>query len=182
MHGVWDLLPDYVRTADEGALEAFLSAAQTPVAAPVTRWLDAAADQVDPQRCPADALPWLARLVGVDIGGLDDEQARWLLSRRGATAAGSTQGLRDAVGATLTGDRGISLVWSGIWTLTILIAPSVVADPALTLDTAQRNTPAGVKVDIQPSTPVTLADLAASYATLADLAATGKTLDQLRFG
>jgi hypothetical protein len=179
---VWRLLPGYVRDADDGTLQDFLAAAETPVATMVGRWLDTLVDQVDPRSCTADTLPWLARLVGADIDGLDTEQARWLLSRRGATADGSDQGIRDAVGATLTGDRTVTLVWSGLWSLTILVPPAGILDSGSTLDAARRNTPAGVDVDITPATAVTLADLAATYPTLAGIAATGKTLDQLRFG
>lgn len=178
----WRLLPGYVRDADDGTLREFLAAAEAPVVTQVGRWLDTVADQVDPRSCPVGLLPWLARMVGADISGLDTDQARWLLARRGSTAAGSEQGIRDAVGATLAGDRKVTLVRAGLWSLTILIDPDDITDPGLTLDAAQRATPAGMAVDIQPTTPTTLADLASHYATLATLASTGKTLDQLRFG
>ena len=137
---------------------------------------------VDPAYCPAAWLPWLARLLGADITGLTDEQARWYLARRGRSAVGSDQGMKDAVAATLTGSRTVTITTPSVWELTVTVDTAEVVDIAVTLAVAQRNKPAGVDLTVTSSSLVTLADLDADYATLAAIAATGKTLDQLRFG
>lgn len=186
------LLPDYMRAADtSGDLAAFLDAAWTAGMGPSVEFLTAAdpddgvgdtSHPVDPEFCPAAWLPWLARLMGADIEGLSDEQARWYLSRNGRSPVGSDQGIRTAVQATLTGTRAVSLTKPSTWELTITVDGAEVADPALTLAVAERSVPAGVEVTVTSSTVVTLEDLRLAYSALADITATGKTLDQLRFG
>ena len=196
--GPFRLVPDHIRHADaSGDLEAFLTAAWAGGVGPALSFLTAAdpdvvplgpagtartSHPVDPAYCPAAWLPWLARLLGADITGLTDEQARWYLARRGRSAVGSDQGMKDAVAATLTGSRTVTITTPSVWEMTVTVDTAEVVDIAVTLAVAQRNKPAGVDLTVTSSSPVTLADLDADYATLAAIAATGKTLDQLRFG
>lgn len=188
MSRVLRLLPDHVRTADDGTLANFLGGAEDALALPLRLLADATRDAdglvriIDPEYAPASALPWVAALLGADISGLSDADARWYLARRGRSAVGSRQGIRDAVGATLTGTRFVSLTRPSLWEMTVTVKLDEVVDVSLTLDVAQRNAPAGVVLTVVSDTPVTLADLAATYTDLADIAATGKTLDELRFG
>ena len=186
------LLPDYMRAADmSGDLTAFLDAAWTAGVGSAVEFLTAAdpddgvgdtAHPVDPEFCPAAWLPWLARLMGADIEGLNDEQARWYLSRNGRAPVGSDLGITTAAQATLTGTRAVSLSKPSTWELTITVDGSEVTDVSLTLAVAERSVPAGVEVTVTPSSLVTLEDLRLAYSTLADITATGKNLDQLRFG
>ena len=190
--GPFRLVPDHMRDADTtGDLEAFLTAAWAGGVGPSLSFLAAAdpddgvagtSHPVDPAYCPAAWLPWLARVLGADITGLTDEQARWYLSRRGRAAVGSDQGMKDAVAATLTGTRAVTITTPSVWEMTVTVDTAEVVDIAVTLAVALRNKPAGVDLTVTSSSLVTLADLDASYATLAAIAATGKTLDQLRFG
>ena len=183
MSTILRLLPDHVRDADPGDLAAFLSGAQAALS-PQTAFLDAAerAEPVNPATCPAAWLPWLAFLLGADISGLTDESARWYLAHPDRSAHGTDKGVRAAVGATLTGTRTVTIVHTGMWTMTVTVATAEVVDVALTVAVAQRSAHAGVEVTVAPDSPVTLADLNAGYADLAAIYATSKTLDQLRFG
>lgn len=137
---------------------------------------------VDPAYSPAAWLPWLARLMGADITGLTDEQARWYLARRGRSAVGSEQGIKDAVAATLSGARAVTITTPSTWEMTITVDAAEVLDSAVTLAVARRNKPSGVRLTVTTSTLVTLADIDAGYTDLAEITSTGKTLDQLRFG
>lgn len=181
------LLPDHIRDADDGTLQAWLAGAEQALSAELV-WLAACdpdddppvVQPVHPDHCPAAWLDWLAWLRGKDVRGLTDEQARWRLSCTGRT--GSDQGITDAIGSTLTGTRYVRLDHPADWQITATVATTDVVDVAVTLAVAQRHTPAGVNITVSPEDPVTLADLDAAYASLAAIYATGKTLDQMRFG
>lgn len=185
------LLPDHVRDADTShQLEAFLNGVEDALG-PELWFLDAAdphtgvpgvSQPVHPDYTPAGWLPWLASLIGADIRGLSDEQARWYLSRRGRTAVGSTAGIKDAVAATLTGTRYVRVDRPSLWTMTVTVATDEIVDVVVTTQAAQRSKPAGVNITLAPLEPVSLAELDAAYASLAAMYATGKNLDQLRFG
>lgn len=185
------LLADYIRDADTtGQLALFLDAAEQALA-PQQAFLDAAdpdtglagiVQPADPAYCPAAWLPMLAWMLGGDIRGLTDEQARWYLSRVGDAPPGSLRGVAVAVAATLTGDKYVRVEAPSMWAMSVTVAIDEAPDIALTTLVAQRTKPAGVNLTVNPADPVTLADLAVSYASLAAVTATGKTLDQLRFG
>lgn len=184
------LLADHIRDADLGQLGSFLESAEQALA-PQKAFLDAAdpdtgvggiSQPVDPAYAPSGWLPMLAWMLGGDIRGLTDEQARWYLSRIGDAPPGSRQGVAVAVAATLTGARYVAVDCPSMWTMTVSISVDEAPDIGLTTLVAQRTKPAGVNLTVTPSDPVTLADLAVSYASLAAITATGKTLDQLRFG
>ena len=177
------LLPDYVRNADAGDLEAYLRGAEGALRRESVYLEEAATGrQVDPATAPPSWLPWLARILGANVDGLSEEQARYYLGHRGRAAVGSDAGLIAAIAATLTGDRYVKLERTGPWEITVTLAASEVPDIGLTAEVAQRKSPAGVRVILAPADLVTLADLKAGYGTLADITATGKTLDNLRFG
>lgn len=177
------LLPDYVRNADAGDLEAYLRGAEGALRRESVYLEEAATGrQVDPDYAPGSWLPWLARVLGANVDGLSEEQARYYLSHRGRSAVGSDAGLVAAIGATLTGSRYVKVEHTGPWEITVTLIASEVPDIGLTTEIAQRKSPAGARVVLNPTDPVTLADLKASYGTLADITATGKTLDNLRFG
>jgi hypothetical protein len=188
--------------ADKKALE-FLAAADPDVGPLPVLWDDAAVTwldslwtwgggtdpdvaktswPVDPAYCPEAWLPWLARLLGADITGLNTEQARWYLARRGRSAVGSDQGIKDAVGATLSGSRLVVISKPSTWEMTLTLISTEVTDAALTLAVALRAKPTGVELTVTTDDPATYADLAADYTDYAEITATGKTYDQLRFG
>lgn len=190
MSAVYRLLPDHLTRDDtEGRLRSFLEGAQDALTVE-TAFLDAASGRtvdglcqpVDPAVAPGGWLPWLARLLGADITGLTEEQARWYLPRRARAAKGSTEGLLDAVAATLTGTRYVRVDRPSLWEVTVTVATLDIVDITVTQEVAQRHTPAGAQLTVAPTEPVTLAQIDAAYADLAGITATGKTLDQLRFG
>ena len=186
------LLPDHMRNADaSGDLESFMGAVWAGAFGPALEFLAAAdpddgvgdtSHPVDPAYCPESWLPWLARLLGADISGLNTEQARWYLGRRGRSAVGSDQGIRDAVGATLAGTRQVTISKPSTWEMTLTLISTEVTDAAVTLAVALRAKPTGVELTVTTDDPATYADLAADYTDYAEIAATGKTYDQLRFG
>lgn len=189
---LFDLLPDYVRDADDGTLRSWLTAVGD-ANAPVEAFINASdpdtsvsgtSEPVNPAACPAGWLGWLGWLTGVDVGGLSVSQARWLLSQSGAQAHGSAGSMRLAVQATLTGTRFCQVtthVGGDPWAMGVQVLSSEVADSALTLAVALREKPAGVVLTLSSSAPVTYDDVDAGYADYAALAATGKTYDEVRF-
>lgn len=180
---IWRLLPDHVRNADPGTLQAFLAGAED-VLAPERAFLTAASSgrPVDPDTTSPAWLPWLARLLGADITGLTETQARWYLARRARSAKGSTAGIIDAVAATLTGTRYVRVDYPSLWAVTVTVATADIIDITITQAVAARHTPAGATLTLAPTAPVTLAQIDAAYASLAGITATGKTLEQIRFG
>lgn len=188
---VYRLLADYIRAADvTGQLAGFLEAAERALQ-PEKAMLDAcdpdrgvpgAVQPVDPEYAATGWLPTLAWILGGDIRGLTDAQARWYLSRIGAAPPGSAIGVAVAVAATMTGDRYVRVDTPSTWTMTVTVATQEILDIDLTTLVAQRTKPAGVHLTLSPADPVTLAELNASYPSLAAITASGKTLDQLRFG
>jgi hypothetical protein len=179
----WRLLPDHIRAADDGTLEALIDGVEDALR-PELLFLDAAGagQPVDPATTPTEWLPWLARLLGADIAGLTDAQARWYLARRARSAKGSMAGIADAVAATLIGTRYVRVDRASLWALTVTVATEDIVDITVTQAAAERHTPAGATLTLTPTTPVTLAQIDATYASLAGITATGKTLNQLRFG
>lgn len=185
------LLADYIRDADTtGDLEAFIDGAEAALG-PEIRFLDAAdpdtgttgvSEPVHPDYCPAAWLPWLARLLGADIRGLTEAQARWYLTRHSAAKVGSDAGLALAVAASLKNTRYVAVTHPSLWEITVTISNDDLVDIALTTAVATRNKPAGTRLTLNPLDPVTLAELDTAYSSLAAVYATGKTLDQLRFG
>lgn len=188
MSDLFRLLPDHVRNADDGTLAAFLSGVQAALS-PVTNFVNAAdpdiapgVEPVSPDYTPASWLPWLARLLGADISGLRELDARWFLSQLGKTETGSLRGMRTAVGATLTGTRSVAVTRQSLWEMTVTVDDAEVVDIALTQAVAQRTKPAGVNLSVVTDSLATIDSLATSYTTVAGIAATGKNLDLLRFG
>lgn len=188
---VYRLLTDYIRSADVNAqLGGFLESTERALqplkafldACDPTRGVTGTVQPVHPQYCPTDWLPMLAWILGADIRGLTDAQSRWYLSRIGDAPPGSATGVAVAVAATLTGDRYVRVDVPSAWAMTVTISAHEIVDIGLTTLVAQRTKPAGVNLTLTPADPVTLAELASSYASLAAITATGKTLDQLRFG
>jgi hypothetical protein len=191
---LFDLLPDYVRDAD-GRDELLRYVASIGDAAhPVAAFIDGAdpdtsatgtSEPVNPATAPAGWLGWLGWLIGIPTAGMTTSNARWYLTRAGAQAHGSREGIRAAVQATLTGTRFCNVVTGvaegGPWYLLVQVRSDEVADSAATLAAAMREKPAGVNLTLSALTPVTYTALDAAYGTYADMAATAKTYDELRF-
>ena len=189
---LFDLLPEYVRSADSGNLADYLAAIGDAANA-VEKFIDDAdpdtsasgtSEPVNPATTPAGWLPWLGWLIGIPTAGMDTTTARWYLSRAGAQAHGSAAGLRAAVQATLTGTRFCEVftaVGGDPWAIEVQVDSTEVIDSAATLRAAMREKPAGANLTVTSSTPVTYDDLDAAYTTYANMAASAATYTELRF-
>jgi len=189
---LFDLLPEYVRDADDGTLAGFL-AAIGDAASSVEKFIDDAdpdtsssgtSEPVNPATAPAGWLPWLGWLIGVPVEGMDTATARWYLSRAGAQAHGSADGIRAAVQATLSGTRFCQVttaVGGDPWAIEVQVDSSEVVDSAATLRAAMREKPAGANLTVTSSTPVTYDDMDAAYTTYSNMTASAATYTELRF-
>lgn len=189
---LFDLLPEYVRSADSGNLADYLAAIGDAANA-VEKFIDDAdpdtsatgtSEPVKPATAPAGWLPWLGWLIGIPTAGMDTTTARWYLSRAGAQAHGSAAGLRAAVQATLGGERFCQVftaVGGDPWAIEVQVDSTEVIDSAATLRAAMREKPAGANLTVTSSTPVTYDDLDAAYTTYANMAASAATYTELRF-
>ena len=189
---LFDLLPEYVRDADDGTLADYLAAIGGAANA-VEKFIDDAdpdtsasgtSEPVNPATAPAGWLPWLGWLIGVPVTGMDTSDARWYLSRAGAQAHGSADGIRAAVQATLSGTRFCQVttaVGGDPWAIEVQVDSSEVTDSAATLRAAMREKPAGANLTVTSSVPVTYDDLDTAYTTYANMAASAATYTELRF-
>lgn len=189
---LFDLLPEYVRDADDGTLAGFL-AAIGDAAGSVEKFIDDAdpdtsssgtSEPVNPATAPAGWLPWLGWLIGVPVEGMDTTTARWYLSRAGAQAHGSADGIRAAVQATLSGTRFCQVftaVGGDPWAIEVQVDSTEVVDSAATLRAAMREKPAGANLTVTSSTPVTYDDLDTAYTTYSNMTASAATYTELRF-
>jgi len=191
---LFDLLPEYVREADATNDELLRYMASIGDAAhPVAKFIDDAdpdtsatgtSEPVNPTTAPAGWLPWLGWLMGVPVTGLDTTSARWYLSRAGAQAHGSPEGIRAAVQATLSGTRFCQVttaVGGDPWAIEVQVDSSEVTDSAATLAAALREKPAGANLTLTSSTPVTYDDLDTAYTTYSNMTASALTYTELRF-
>ena len=189
---LFDLLPEYVRSADGGNLADYLAAIGDAANA-VEKFIDDAdpdtsatgtSEPVNPATAPAGWLPWLGWLMGVPTTGMDTTTARWYLTRAGAQAHGSADGIRAAVQATLSGTRFCQVftaVGGDPWAIEVQVDSTEVVDSAATLRAAMREKPAGANLTVTSSVPVTYDDLDTAYTTYANMAASAATYTELRF-
>jgi hypothetical protein len=190
---LFDLLPTYVRDADDSGDLAGFMASIGDAASPAEAFIDAAdpdtsatgtSEPVNPATAPAAWLGWLGWLVGIPTTGMDTSAARWYLSQLGAQAHGSPSGITAAVQATLTGERFCQVftaVGGDPWAIEVQVNSAEVVDSAATLAAAMREKPAGASLTVTASDPVTYDDLDTAYTTYSNMAATAKTYTELRF-
>lgn len=189
---LFDLLPGYVRDADDGTLAGYM-ASIGDAAHPVASFIDGSdpdtsatgtAEPVNPAATPAGWLGWLGWLCGVPTDGMPVTNARWYLSRVGAQAHGSPAGIRAAVQATLTGERFCQVftaVGGDPWAIGVQVSSAEVTDASATLAAARREKPAGASLTVTASDPVTYTALDADYTDYANMAASALTYTELRF-
>lgn len=191
---LFDLLPEYVRDADTNAELLRFMASIGDAAHPVAKFINDAdpdtsasgtSEPVNPATTPAGWLPWLGWLIGIPVDGMDTSNARWYLTRAGAQAHGSREGVRAAVQATLTGNRWCEVITNvaegGPWYLLVQVNSSEVPDSAATLAAAMREKPAGANLTLTSSTPVTYDGLDTAYTTYSNMTASALTYTELRF-
>ena len=129
---------------------------------------------LDRDRCPAEALPWLAQFVGVSFAGegLTESERRERIADRPLWDRGKLDAIVEAARATLTGNRTCVPTEraGGAYRLHLTVQTSETPDQAVTLAAAKALTPAGIVVTIVVQGAVGTYDLLRStYASYADV-------------
>jgi hypothetical protein len=114
---------------------------------------------LDIDRCPIEALPWLAQFIGVTIPpGLTDAQARAWVKGTDGFKRGSTGAIIAATQKRLTGNKTVFLkerdaaaspVLGGAYGLTVVTFTGETPDPANTLRDIIAQKPAGIILNYQ---------------------------------
>lgn len=185
------LLPEYVRTDDDGTLASFLTGVGTAVA-PAIQIADltdpdtsvtGTAEIANPAAAPRPWLPWLAYLVGIDLTGIPDAETRDAIADASTLQRrGSVRSIIRATQRTLTGSKSCRVYWnlSGVdpYLLTVVTLTAQTADSGATLAAAWTEKPAGVDLELQVVTGATYDELAAAYVDYDELAATFADYDE----
>ena len=186
----WSRLPDYVTTADDGTLQAWLAGiagqldpalAILDMADPATS-VSASCEIASATHAPRSADPsanwlgWLGWLVGIDTSALPEGDVRDAIANAITTQRrGSAGAIRQAVQRSLTGGRSCRVYHNVSGTDPYLISVVTVyaetPDEADTLAAAWSEKPAGCDLELIVISGSIYAELTAGYATYADTAA-----------
>lgn len=192
--GVYGRLPEQYRTADEQQDW------------PLLRWLSLLGDQAgelqalfdrmasssahrseitDPQTADAAWLPWLARIVGVDMRAVADvaQQRQLLASTDVVRLAGTTASIVAAVQATLVGVRTVDVATQvgDRWGIQVTVYAAETPDAAATTAAALRFKPAGMHLTVQVLPGATYAHMRDVHGpTVATFKSTFATYDAAR--
>lgn len=137
----------------------------------------------DPATAEHTWLPWLAWLVGLDLGPLAESDYREAITEsvthrlRGTEAA-----MIAAVQGTLVDSRTVTInraLEGDPYMLGVYVYTSETPDPDATLAAALREKPAGVALTLTIADGMSYVDLGGEYATYDVMAATGLTYDDL---
>lgn len=145
---------------------------------------------MDPDRCPPEALPWLAQFVGVDDRpALADAQRRAWIKGTGGMKRGTPNSLIAAAQQYLTGsktvilrerDPSVSSVLGGAYGLTILTYTSETPDTNAVLAALQAQEPAGIILQYSTVVGWTYLTERTSYSTYTALRSAFVTYSGLR--
>jgi hypothetical protein len=139
---------------------------------------------LDPDRCPAWALPWLAQFAGVRLTpGLTDSEWRAQITSPPAFRRGTPLGLRDEVQRELTATKAFTLTerYTSPYTLLAVSYTAETPDPAAAQAAAERQKAAGLILTYRVDPGWSVGQMETAYAgqTLADLEGDYATLDAL---
>lgn len=191
---VYRLLPDYVRGADEQALQLldFLDGASTGIQPAVDfvnltdpdTSVTGTCELVNATAAPRPFLGWLGWLVGIDTTTIDDAYVRDALANASrAQRRGTVGAIKDVVQRTLTGSRSVrvypNLSGTDPYRITVVTSTSQTPDPTATLLAAESEKPAGMTIELQTVAGSTYIELAAAYPTYDDVDAAFPTYDDL---
>ena len=205
---IWDYLPGYMKSSDDGTLRALVDAIALPVADRV-RLLSDPAYSADEYTVPFARLPWLAAMAGIDLTAIPDLAFAWATyrdtyreeygptdvtgacnARRRAVVAdpdyryrGSATAIRKRVGETLTGAKSVEITCplSGDPdAISVTTFASQTPDPTATEAAIRAEIPAWMAATIVTNAAgQSYANLAADYATYSTMTATSKTYGTL---
>ncbi len=179
---IWDYLPGYIKTADDGTLRALVDAIALPVADRVLLLSDPA-HSADEYTIQFDRLPWLAAMAGVDVSTIPDSRKRAVLADPDYRYRGSETAIRKRVGETLTGARSVEITCplSGDPdAISVTTFASQTPDAAATEAAIRAEIPAWMAATIVTNAAgQSYTNLAADYATYGVMTATGKSYGTL---
>lgn len=139
---------------------------------------------LDPDRCPAWALPWLAQFAGVELTpGADEAQQRAEITHPPAFVRGTVQAIKDAATFALTGGKHVTLFErdGDEWHLIAVTYDAETPDADAVSAAMERQTPPWLVFThrVDPGwaigqmeaayTGQTIADLEADFPTIGDL-------------
>lgn len=191
---VFRLLPDYVRSSDDGTLALFLGRATVASMGPALRTADVAdpntsvsgtPEIANPLAAPRSWLAWLGYLIGIDTSALADADIRSALQdastsqRRGSTAA-----MRVAVQRTLTGGKSCSILTDdggNPYAIRVIVRTAQMPSGSATLAAATSEKPAGCSITVQAAAGTTWQQITTKSKTWAQVAAVGTWDDVLNW-
>ena len=138
---------------------------------------------LDPDECPAFALPYLAQFVGVVITPeMDEEQIRNEIREPTGWKRGQTEAIKIAIRRTLTGENPLVIVKPrtpevGHHYIRTLLSET--PDPARTEAVVRAAVPAWEKLDYAAFVGMTWADVIAKHADWADVISDNPTWQDL---
>lgn len=179
---IWDYLPGYMKSSDDGTLRALVDAIALPVADRV-RLLSDPAHSSDEYTAPFDRLPWLAAMAGVDLSTIPDDRKRAVIADPDYRYRGSETAIRKRVGETLTGAKSVEItcpLTGDPDAISVTTFASQTPDAAATEAAIRAEIPAWMAATIVTNAAgQSYANLAADYATYGDMTTTGKTYGTL---
>lgn len=179
---IWDYLPGYMKSSDDGTLRALVDAIALPVADRV-RLLSDPAHSSDEYTAPFDRLPWLAAMAGVDLSTIPDDRKRAVIADPDYRYRGSETAIRKRVGETLTGAKSVEItcpLTGDPDAISVTTFASQTPDAAATEAAIRAEIPAWMAATIVTNAAgQSYANLAADYATYATMTATGKSYGTL---
>lgn len=175
------LLPEYVRSDDDGTLAAFLAGVGAAFR-PALRLVDLAdpdtsvtgtAEVANPEAAPRPWLPWLAWIIGVDLSGVPEPEQRTAIAEASTLRRrGSIRAIIRATQSTLTGSRSVRVypnpTGSDPYLIRVVTVTAQTPDEPATLAAALREKPAGIVLDLQVVPGATYDEAAAEFDTYAD--------------
>lgn len=145
---------------------------------------------VDPDRCPDEALDWLAQFPGVRIpSGLTPTQKRLRIKTTDGQNRGKVGAMIGAAQQFLTGnktvyvkerDASVAAADGGAWGLTILTLTSETPDSAKVLSALTEQKPGGIKLNYQTVTGTDYLTIRTTYTTYTTLRGAFATYNGLR--
>jgi hypothetical protein len=141
---------------------------------------------LDPARCPAWALPWLAQLVGANIPATaTEDQARSIIVSLAAQKRGTTASIRAAAGFYLTGTKTVYFrerdpdADDPPYTLEVVTLDDETPDPDAVLAALMAQKPAGIVLTFRQVEGQDWQEVVAENATWTDVVADYSTWDRL---
>lgn len=172
-------LPEYVREADDGTLEALLDSACSQ-ADVIVDWLSNPDDVADALVVPFNRIPWVAAIGGVDISRVPQAQQRAFIADDVTRYRGSEAAIRRRVGVTLTGAKSVEIVFTAATEVTVTTYASQTPDAAATTAAIRAEIPAWLLATIVTNAAgQSYSAMASDYATYGDMVTNGGTYGDL---